>query len=149
MAFPDILHHLQQHFELISVCPEVEIGLAVPRPPVQLTGSIEHPAMTGRDNPELDVSLPMQRYCSSKPEQLRSIAAYIFKSRSPSCGLWDVPIFRNGSIIESHSQGLFARAICTRFPQLPVCDETELADKQQRVDFIQRVMDYYKNRLDN
>jgi len=149
MAFPDLLEDLQQHVELVSVCPEVEIGLTVPRPPVQLTGSIEHPSMTGRDNPELDISLPMYDYCHSKPGQLRSIAGYIFKSRSPSCGLRDVPVFHRGSIIEARSQGLFSRAICNYFPQLPVSDETELASHQQRIDFIQRVMHYYKNRTDN
>ncbi|MDA3870317.1 MAG: DUF523 domain-containing protein, partial [Gammaproteobacteria bacterium] len=37
------IDQLADHFQLIAICPEVEAGLPIPRPPVQLTGSIEQP----------------------------------------------------------------------------------------------------------
>ena len=42
-TMPDIVQHMQQHFELLAVCPEVEIGLGVPRPALQLSGDPQTP----------------------------------------------------------------------------------------------------------
>ena len=142
--FPDICEHLKQHFELLPVCPEVEIGLTVPRPPVQLTGNPEHPKMTGRDHTNIDITKPMREYCNNKSQQLKNISGYVFKSRSPSCGLKNIPIFDNDTIIEENGQGLFAKAMNTLYPSLPLAEETDLETKQQRQQFIEQVLNYYK-----
>ena len=42
-----VLEKLSDLFEFIPICPEVEAGLGIPRPPIQLTGSIEQPKLTG------------------------------------------------------------------------------------------------------
>ncbi|NNL07096.1 MAG: DUF523 domain-containing protein, partial [Gammaproteobacteria bacterium] len=60
-----VIDQLVKLFELVPVCPEVEAGLSVPRPPVQLSGSIDHPRVTGREDPELDVTVPMLAYCNA------------------------------------------------------------------------------------
>ena len=58
-----VIEQLSKIFELIPVCPEVEAGLPVPRPPVQLSGSIDKPRITGRNDPQLDITDMMQAYC--------------------------------------------------------------------------------------
>ena len=70
--FPEIDRFLREHAELIPVCPEVEIGLSVPRPPVQLTGDVSTPRMTGRDDPAIDITAPMEAFCKQKPDLLYS-----------------------------------------------------------------------------
>jgi len=143
-AFAEIHQHLQQYFELLPVCPEVEIGLSVPRPPVQLTGSILQPRMTGRDDPLLDITDSMHAYCTTKPQQLKNICGYVFKSKSPSCGLKNIPLFLHGKIIANNQRGLFAQAIVERWPDLPVSEETDLQTFDQRQQFIEHTLIYWR-----
>lgn len=145
-SFPEICDALSQHFELVSVCPEVEIGLSVPRPPVQLSENLEHPKMTGRDDPSIDVTDSMYQFCNSKPQQLTDLCGYIFKSKSPSCGVRNIPVFGQDEILSDNHRGLFAHAMMTLFPDMPIVDETELASAAQRNQFIQLVLNYYKDR---
>lgn len=143
-SYADICQHLQQHFELIPVCPEVEIGLGVPRPAVQLTGNPLQPRMTGRDNPEIDVTTEMRAFCTTKPQQLNTICGYVFKSKSPSCGLKNIPVFNNGIIIDDNQRGLFAQRITELWPELPICDENDLLTAESRQQFITQVLAYKK-----
>jgi len=57
-----ILKQLAPLFQLVPVCPEVEAGLSIPRPAVQLTGSIENPRLIGRDDVSLDVTNTLSKY---------------------------------------------------------------------------------------
>ena len=66
-----VLEKLSNLFELVPVCPEVEAGLGIPRPPVQLTGSINKPKLTGRDNSSVDVTDIMEKYCKQKPAEFK------------------------------------------------------------------------------
>jgi len=129
-----VIKRLGELFELVPVCPEVEAGFPVPRPPVQLTGSIEHPRMTGRDNQDLDITDQMQAYCDTRPAGLSQLSGFVFKSRSPSCGLDSTPVLIRGTCVTETSRGLFARAVTTALPGMPVIEETglESPDKYER-----------------
>lgn len=140
--FPELLQFVQQQFNLIAVCPEVEIGLSVPRPPVQLVQQGENLLMLGRDDPELDITPQMQHYCTQRGPQLNSIHGYIFKSRSPSCGVSDTPIFNQQGEANQLASGLFAQHMLQHYPQLPITDEESLASEAQRSAFAQRVKHY-------
>lgn len=131
-----ILDELDQLFEFIPVCPEVEAGLSVPRPPVQLSDSTENPRLRGRDDPSLDVTQQMLDYCQIKPAKLDELAGFIFKSRSPSCGLYSTPVFIQGRQVTDSSSGVFARAMCARYPTLTVIEETDLEDEALLKQFI-------------
>lgn len=137
-----VIEQLGVLFELVPVCPEVEAGLAVPRPPVQLTGSIEHPRMTGRTNLRLDVTDLMQSYCNSRPAELGQLSGFVFKNRSPSCGLHSAPVFINGECVTETSRGLFARAMTTMYPDLPAIEESELEMPDKYQQFIDDVYQY-------
>jgi len=149
--YPKLKQFLQDHFDLISVCPEVEIGLSVPRPPVQLvqTSSISSPSaikVVGRDDPSIDITQPMRNYCQQRPPQLNSIHGYIFKSRSPSCGVHNVPLFNNQGVESGFTRGVFVSAILQFYPQLPITDELSLTTLQQLEDFLLQTQ-HYKNQL--
>lgn len=137
-----VLEKLGDIFQLIPVCPEVEAGLSVPRPPVTLTGSIDHPKLTGRDDPAIDVTDIMQAYCRTKPAELKYLSGFIFKSRSPSCGLNSTPVFIDGNCVTEHSRGVFARTLCQRYPNLPVIEDDTLQDQAALVMFIQQVFSH-------
>ena len=140
---PVVIVRLGALFELLPVCPEVEAGLTVPRPPVQLTGSIEHPHMTGRDDPNLDVTDALQTYCTGRPAELKHLCGFVFKSRSPSCGLYSTPVFIEGNCVTETSRGLFARAITRAYPDLPVIEECQLVTPEAHATFIHRVCTYH------
>jgi uncharacterized protein YbbK (DUF523 family) len=141
-AMPDIVQHFQLQFHLLAVCPEVEIGLGVPRPAVQLTGNPQHPHMTGRDDTSIDVTKAMNVFCNTQPPLLNHICGYIFKSKSPSCGLRNIPVFQNSEIVEHNSQGMFAHAMSQYNSSLPMADETELNTAGKRHHFLKQLLNY-------
>ncbi len=138
-----VLEQLSQLFELIPVCPEVEAGLSIPRPPVQLTGSIKNPKLTGRDDHSIDVTNIMQQYCDTKPAELKLLSGFIFKSRSPSCGLNSTPVFINEQCVTETGRGIFAKELCKIYPKLPVIEDTELETQNQLDSFIQAVQKHH------
>lgn len=137
-----VINQLANIFELVPVCPEVEAGLNVPRPPVQLTGSIDQPRLTGRDDPTLDVTDTMLAYCRTKPVELANLSGFIFKSRSPSCGLNSTPVFIDGVCVTEKGRGIFALALCRQYPKLPAIEDTQLDKTQELTQFIHRVVSY-------
>lgn len=134
-----VIDKLADHFELIPVCPEVEAGLTIPRPPVQLTGSIEQPRLIGRDNPSIDVTDLMHDYCQKKIPSLNELSGFILKSRSPSCGLHSAPVFIDEDIVTETSIGVFARALQAAYPDLPMIEETQLDSPNTLDKFIQSI----------
>ena len=137
-----VLDKLSDQFELFPVCPEVEAGLSIPRPPVQLNDSIERPRLIGRDNPDIDITKLMQSYCLNKVSRLNQLSGFIFKSRSPSCGLNSTPVFVDGKCITEKSSGIFARAVHETYPNLPVIEETQLESDEVLKSFLLAVSDY-------
>jgi len=138
-----VLEQLGPLFELVPVCPEVEAGLSIPRPPVQLTGSIKNPKLTGRNDHSIDVTNIMQQYCNTKPAELKFLSGFIFKSRSPSCGLNSTPIFIDGQCVTVTGRGIFTTSLCKTYPDLPVTEEIELEAKNQMDSFIQAVLKHH------
>lgn len=135
---PGVNRFLHDALDLLSICPEVGAGMATPRPPVQLVASSKGLKALGRDDPDLDVTAPMLDYAQfSVREYGDKICAYIFKSRSPSCGVGSTPLFsQQGEIIERRS-GIQAAAFQHHFPGLVYREETQLQTEEQCMQFIQ------------
>ena len=138
-----VQQQLNKTFKLVPVCPEVEAGLSVPRPPVRLTASIESPKLIGRDDPSLDITGMMQDYCKTRLTGLKHLSGFIFKSRSPSCGLNSTPVYIGGHCVTETSRGIFASHFCKAYPNLPVVEETELEAKNQLDSFVQAVIKHH------
>ncbi len=123
----------QQHFRLIPVCPEVGAGLGIPRPPIQLVATDDGVRALGRDDATLDVTDALTRFRQSTLKTLaaENICAYLFKSRSPSCGLNSTPVFnRQRQQIDTRS-GLQASYFQQQMPWLVFRQETQLQTPQQ------------------
>ena len=62
------------------------------------------------------------------------IAAFIFKARSPSCGLRGVELFSpSGKSLGPRGQGLFAAALVRRFPEMTVCEEGDFPGAAEKL----------------
>ena len=138
-----VLDTLSRRFSLYPVCPEVEAGLGVPRPPVQLCGDPLAPRLTGRDDPALDITNTLDAWCRQKLATLPVLHGFVCKSRSPSCGLRSTPVFSGDDCISETGRGIFARRLCERFPELPVIEETGLDDATQSSHFLAAVEQYF------
>ncbi|WP_101758490.1 DUF523 domain-containing protein [Oceanicoccus sp. KOV_DT_Chl] len=132
-----LLSELAETVDLYPVCPEVGAGMAIPRPPIQLQKQTNVIAAIGRDDSTLDMTTALQQYAP------RSIAAvehrlsgYIFKSRSPSCGVESTPLFDPQGQTIGLTSGIQAKYIQTTLPWLPLREEQQLATPEQCQQFI-------------
>ena len=136
-------HVLAEHFELVPVCPEVAIGLGVPRAAIHLAGDPEHPRAVGSRDPSLDVTDALRDYAVHTAAALDDICGYIFMQKSPSCGLERIKVYQaNGYPARQLASGLYAERFCELRPDLPVEEEGRLCDPVLRENFITRVLAY-------
>lgn len=93
--------------DFIPLCSEVSIGLGIPREPVQhLTGDPEHPRVRAVSNPDRDVTDALKSAGRTVAATHGGVAGYVFKSRSPSCGLFHVSVLtQTGSVVRSAARG--------------------------------------------
>ena len=140
---------LSRYFEYTPVCPEVEVGMGVPRETVALYGDPEKPSMISKKT-QTDWTKPMEKYIKSRINTLSAddLCGYIFKSKSPSCGMGRVPLYSEfGSHKVKHGPGMFANAFINSFPLVPTEDEGRLNDPRIRENFIVRVFSFKRFNL--
>ena len=129
----------------VPVCPEVEVGMGVPREPIVLIDDGRLLGVeTGRDS-----TAAMQEYAAERVARLHdeNLSGYVFKSKSPSCGIASVKVYTGASETEpvaTNGRGLFAAALMARYPDLPVAEERDLDDPARRSAFVEQVVNYRK-----
>jgi len=131
---------LADYVEWVPVCPEVELGLGVPREAIRLVGRPEAPRFV-RERTGEDLTPRMRRYAEDRVRQLAALEldGYVLKRASPSCGLFRVRVYRDGGVPSGDGRGVFAAALVERLPMLPVEEEGRLADPALRENFVERV----------
>ena len=139
-----ITNELSKKFSFLPICPEMAIGLGVPRTPIHLAGDESNPrAVNVRDN-NIDVTEQLVEFGKKQARQLNHISGYIFKKGSPSCGLFNVKIYKTPDHVVHTGTGLYAQQIIDANPLLPVEEEGRLNDAQLRANFLQRVEVYHR-----
>ncbi|MDD5712887.1 MAG: DUF523 and DUF1722 domain-containing protein [Smithellaceae bacterium] len=136
---PFLVETMGRYVEYLPVCPEVECGLSVPREAMHLVGDPSEPRIvtikTGIDHTEGMLAWAGEELsCLAK----EGLAGFIFKARSPSCGVMRVKLYARGRLTRK-GQGIFAGALIGRFPLLPVEEDTSLYDPSVRDNFVTRV----------
>ena len=134
---------LAEYFEFTPFCPEVGIGLGVPRPTIRLIDHGEGIRVVGVKDPELDVTVKLQAYTEEKIPDVGELFGFIFKRASPSCGMERVKVYNKKGMPENNGQGVFAMGIKQHYPELPTEEEGRLGDARLRENFIQRVLIYH------
>ena len=139
-----LIDRLGTRFELVPVCPEVEMGLGTPREPMNLYRG-------GRDlrmitvNTRVDHTDGMQAFSARRLEELAAtgLSGFVLKKDSPSCGVNAAPTYElDGGEMRRDGRGLFAAAVLERFPHMPVDDEVALGEPGALERFIERVLAY-------
>lgn len=138
----NITDTLGAYFTLVPVCPEAGCGLPTPREAMRLEGDPAAPRlMTCRTR--LDKTEQLLAYCSRMVRELRGavLCGFIFKERSPSCGLGLVPLY-GGVTSETFTIGLFADELRRCIPLMPLEEAERLNNPSIRASFIERVLLY-------
>ncbi|GAB4513852.1 MAG: DUF523 and DUF1722 domain-containing protein [Sulfuricaulis sp.] len=133
---------LGKFFEWVPVCPEVAIGLGVPRPPIRLVGSLAAPRAVGVKDASIDVTEKLATYGKQQARKLDDLSGYVLKSRSPSCGMERVKVYQHAGVPAKSGRGIYADAFLSGQPWLPVEEEGRLGDPRLRENFIERVFVY-------
>jgi len=122
------------------VCPEVECGFGVPREPLCLAGD-PHVSRLVTSRTKQDHTVRMLHWARRRVRELEGadLCGFIFKGKSPSCGIERVRIYNVKGVPVPHGMGIFARVFMEYFPLIPVEDDGRLHDPQLRENFIERV----------
>jgi uncharacterized protein YbbK (DUF523 family)/uncharacterized protein YbgA (DUF1722 family) len=132
-----LVERLGRFVEYVPVCPEVELGLGVPREPIDLVrvgGAIRLVGRSGADHTER-----MRAFAERRLDELAALdlAGFVLKRGSPSCGVERVRVRGAGG--GDDGRGLFAAALMARMPLLPVEEEGRLGEPARRESFLERV----------
>jgi uncharacterized protein YbgA (DUF1722 family)/uncharacterized protein YbbK (DUF523 family) len=135
-----IAETLGRVFEFRPFCPEVAIGLGVPRPPIRLVATPDGTRARGVEDPARDVTDALAGYARQVATQLDEVSGYLFKHGSPSCGMERVRRYsETGQPVVGDGVGIFAQNLLALRPELPVEEEGRLMDPVLRENFIERV----------
>lgn len=135
--------------EFVPVCPEVEIGLGVPRETLRLLrdGTAKAIRLVANQT-AIDHTNAMNSYAQRRVAALgrEGLCGYILKKDSPSCGMERVRVYGSSGMPTRDGSGLFAAALMRRYPNLPVEEEGRLNDPHLRENFVERVFTYRRVR---
>lgn len=135
-----LVETLGRWVEWVSVCPEVELGMGIPREPVRLVRSGGELRMVGTES-GVDHSRAMHRYAARRVSELAKLdlCGYVLKKGSPSCGMAGVKVHPARKGVTATGRGLYSDALTRALPHLPVEEEARLADRRLREHFIERI----------
>lgn len=136
----DLVGELGPFVEWVPVCPEVEIGLGVPRDPIRIIDS-NGEARLVQPSTERDLTDGMHTFTDGFLDGLSGVDGFILKSRSPSCGIRDVKAFRSAghATPDGKTRGFFGGAVVDRFPNAAIEDEGRLRNYVIREHFLTKL----------
>jgi len=140
-----VIGPLSRFVDYIPVCPEVAIGMGIPRRPIRLVGDPEAPRALGTDDATMDVTDRLQAFARQQVPSFANLSGYILKKDSPSCGMERVKVYSpKGGAAQRKGQGIFARVLAERLPLLPIEEEGRLNDPVLRENFLTRVFVFHR-----
>lgn len=136
----EFVKRLKPYVRFIPVCPEVEIGLGIPRDPILIISQKGELKLV-QTTTDKDLSRRMTRFARTFLGSLNDVDGFILKSCSPSCGVKDVKLFRDieAETVVGKGSGFFGRMVLDRFPDLPVETERRLSYPRIRRRFLNRL----------
>jgi uncharacterized protein YbbK (DUF523 family) len=138
----ELKEFLEKQFEIVPICPEVEYGMSVPRDPANLVVQ-EGQRRFITLNSNCDLTKEFLDWINGKIKVIEreNLRGFVFKSRSPSCALYDAKIYASKIEGETFSfgPGLFAEAVMNHFPSIISEDENVLSESFNKIDFVRRV----------
>jgi len=139
-----ITEQLNHDYNLISLCPEVAVGMGIPRPAIHLVDTDSGIQVLGVTDANKNMTKILSEYGKDIVKNNVDICGYIFKKNSPSCGIKNVKVLNRLNVYEYRGIGIYAAEIMQALPMLPVIDEEDFSDEKLRELFLNRVAEYSK-----
>lgn len=136
-----IIDTLGQYFSFRPFCPEMAIGLGIPRETIRLATIDGRLEAIGNKHAELNVTRPLIQIAEEQASWHSKLFGYIVKKDSPSCGMERVRVYR-GDLPKRDGVGLYTATLMRNFPTLPIEEEGRLGDPVLRESFVKRVFIY-------
>lgn len=145
-----VIQSLKDYVDIQTVCPELAIGLSIPREPIRIELNKENEEYRLIDyNSKNDYTNQMTEFSEEFINGLDDIDGFILKSRSPTCGLKDAKVYYRGNkcSIRSNENGFFSQKIIDKYDYLPIENEGRLKNYNIRDNFFTRI--FFINNLKN
>ena len=138
---------LGRFVEWVPVCPELEVGMGVPRPALRLV-EVSGQVRLLENGSGGDHTQSMRAWTKRRVAALRKLdlCGYILKRGSPSCGMERVEIHSEARMPVGKGRGVFAAGLIEALPCLPVEEEGRLNDPVLRDNFVERLFAYRRLR---
>lgn len=136
----EFVEKIKPYVQFIPVCPEVEIGLGVPRSPVRLV-SRKGDIRLIQPSTDLDLSETMKKFSEIFLDSLKAVDGFILKSASPSSGFKNVKIYptSNKSASIARGSGFFGGTVLKKHPNLAIEDERRLLNPRIKEHFLTKL----------
>ena len=140
MVSDDVIEHIKRFVNPATVCPEMDIGLGVPRSAVRLVEKAGKVLLLQPDTGN-DVTQQMAKFSESFLEGLSDVDGFILKYRSPTCGPSQVKIYNSAVSGAGYRKGAgaFAEKAAERFGQIAIEDEGRLRNFDIRQHFLTKL----------
>jgi uncharacterized protein YbgA (DUF1722 family)/uncharacterized protein YbbK (DUF523 family) len=140
----DLVKKLGPYVDFITVCPEVSIGLSIPRQALRIVFSKDKGKSLVFSKTGENMTQKMMEFSNDFAEKIshKKIHGAILKSRSPSCGFKDVKMYKDfgkAPCIPKKTTGIFAETIKNKFNQIAIEDEGRLTNYNIREHFLTRI----------
>jgi uncharacterized protein YbgA (DUF1722 family)/uncharacterized protein YbbK (DUF523 family) len=144
VVIPDpLIKRLLAYVDFYPICPEVEIGLGIPRESIRIVEmdgvrQLVQPS-TGRD-----VTPEMEAFSAQFLSGLNDIDGFILKGKSPTCGLKDVKIYSGLSKAPTigKDSGYFGKAVIEQFGAFALEEEGRLSNFSIREHFLVKIFTF-------
>jgi len=130
---------LNDNITLVPFCPELAIGMGVPRAPIQL--DLIGTTIRARrvNNPVEDFTEALTKYSNNFVSKHPDLIAIINKKGSPSCGIRTTKLYSDNVLVHSRATGIFMLELTNLLPDLITIDETDLEIPEKRQEFLQAI----------
>jgi len=131
---------LSEWFDFVPICPEVEIGMGVPREPIRLVNENNQIRVKNVTDQSKDYTDQLHALADTRAPELHDLCGYIFMQKSPSCGVFRVKVYNQNGMPETNpAMGAFAYQLKQHYPLLPMEEAGRINDVRLRENFIIRV----------
>lgn len=124
------------------ICPEVAIGLPVPRPPIEQRLHQGELQLVEVQNPQQQYQEAMAAYAASVAQYIQQhrICGYVLMHKSPSCAVHSSTIKSAQTAL--HQPGYFVRELTQWLPALPLLEAQQVAHTEAVETFWQKAREY-------
>ncbi|MFG1496690.1 DUF523 and DUF1722 domain-containing protein [Saccharospirillum sp. HFRX-1] len=139
---------LGQFADFRPYCPEVGIGLGIPRETIRLIQADAGTRAVNSSDASVDHTDALRRYAEGILPELEDIDGYVVMQGSPSCGMERVKLYTDKPVPEKSAVGIHTQVILEHYPWLPVEESGRLSDPGLAENFVQRLYVYHQWRTE-